>query len=343
MLTLVTGTPGAGKTLLTVWELCRNVPGSFLEADSPVVSHGVSYEKGDRVPRHLFSNIKGLLVEHTHIAAADLESWQTWAQAGDVIVFDEVQEVWRPRGLGVKVPPEIAAIETHRHMGVDFVLVTQHPMLMDPNIRRLVNQHFHVRRITGRTAMVYEWDHCENPGQTKGAIGTRVFFHKRAMYALFKSAQLHTKPKARMPAVAFVGLAALAALGYFGPEAYQRITGRFAKAAGLESPSAVVPGSAQDRANKIADALVSPPAVAGPARVPVAPSPLPGGVGGQGQAAVLAGCVKLNTRCSCFNQFGLAFEVEAGVCESSVPKAPALQLASMPGFRDESDPMGVRP
>lgn len=307
MLTLITGTPRAGKTLLAVWQLAQAVPGSFVEV------------KGKAVPRRLLSNIEDLVVDHVHIEAKDLECWHTWAQPGDVIMFDEVQEVWRPRGLGVKVPPEIAALETHGHMGVDLVLITQHPMLIDPNIRRLVNQHLHVRRITKGAAMVYEWDHCENPGLTKTSIAHRMFFHRRKMYALYKSAVAHTKPKVRAPGLVWVALALVVGLAYFGPNAYQRITSRFSAHAAetvKTASAALVPGAA-----------VAP--------LPVASAPVPGasaavpavfGASALGGRAYL-GCGMRGLVCRCFDGAGRRVEVEVDVCLAEIPDGPAPDLS----------------
>jgi zona occludens toxin len=317
MLTLVTGTPGAGKTLLTVWEICRAVPGSTVEAN------------GQRVPRRLFSNIKDLLVDHQHIEAADLESWHTWAKPGDVIVYDEVQEVWRPRGLGVKVPPEIAALETHRHMGVDLVLVTQHPMLIDPNIRRLVNQHLHLRRITRGVAMVYEWDHCENPGQIRNVLSHRMFFHKRRMYDLYKSAQAHTKPKARLPAVAYLGLLALVAAAVLVPLTYQRFVAAFdrnanagqalaADAARRGVPAPFAAASAASPPQFAPAAGDAPPVVPG-AGFPVAKSPI-------------AGCAVQGALCKCFSSSGDEMQPEVEACGRAVSRGPVFDLESLPSF-----------
>jgi zona occludens toxin len=319
MLTIVTGTPRAGKSLLAVWEIARLVPGSTVEATEPCTSHGVTYRKGDAVPRHLFSNIHDLLIDHTFITSKDLECWHTWAQPGDVIVFDEVQEVWRPRGLGAKVPPEIAALETHGHMGVDLVLITQHPMLVDPNIRRLVNQHLHVRRLTYGTAMVYEWDHCENPGATKTCIANRVFFHRRKMYALYKSATLHTKPKVRLPAIVYFGMAAVAGLAYAAPNAYRTITARMSppvakvepvKTAQAASalPAAVVPSSVASAAALVAFPALSPASAARPAYL---------------------GCVMRGDLCRCYGSDGLRVEVERPVCLANIPTMPPADLAGL--------------
>lgn len=299
MLTLVTGTPGAGKTLLTTWDIAQPIPGSTIE------------QAGVSVPRRLLSNIRDLVLDHQHIDAKDLECWHTWAKPGDVIVFDEVQEVWRPRGLGTKIPPEIAALETHRHLGVDIVLITQHPMLIDPNIRRLVNQHIHLRRITKGAAMVYEWDHCENPGNTRNCLNTRVFFHRKKMYGLYKSAQLHTKPKARLPALAWVGLALVAGLAYLGPQAYGRITANF-------KPPEVVA-----KATPLVQA--APTAPVAPASAPVALEP----IAPVKAASRPLGCFASAAKCRCFDADGVSMpDVSEAQCREDVQKLMPLIVAS---------------
>lgn len=318
MLTLITGTPGAGKSLYAVWELANKVPGSTVESDQGAV------------PRKLYSNIKDLLVEHTHIEAADLETWHTWAKPGDVILYDEVQEVWRPRGMGTKVPDCIAKLETHRHMGVDIILVTQHPMLVDPNIRRLVNQHIHMRRITRTVAMAYEWDHCANPGQTRSAINSKVWWHPKAAYKLYKSAQLHTKPTVRLPKILIVGLAALAGLAYVGPMAYGRITGAFE------------PGHVATNQVKPVGGVVAPPSTV---PLPVASAggvsaPQPGmnraGVVGGGAAGVVAappvfaGCIAKPGKCDCYDQAGYRVEADLKLCDR-MATTRAVPGVALPG------------
>jgi len=314
MLTLVTGTPGAGKSLYTVWEIARKVPGSTVESDR------------ESVPRRLFSNIKDLLLDHQHITGDDLNRWHEWVKPGDVIVFDEVQEVWRPRGVGSKVPECIAKLETHRHMGVDIVLITQHPMLVDPNIRRLVNQHLHLRRITKTVAMVYEWDHCENPGNTRATIGHKVWMHPKAAYKLYKSAQLHTKPTARVPAIAWVGLLALCGLAYAGPMAYGRISGALGKKNEVQTVAAADP-SAKSRAGLTTSTVQTsgPP----PGYVPpeIKPSVVP-----VAASEAFSGCVASPVGCGCFNVSGARLERPESFCREHVgaDRPPALTFPDTP-------------
>lgn len=321
MLTLITGTPGAGKSLHAVWEFARKVPGSTVE------------NQGEAVPRRLLSNVKDLLVEHERIEAAELENWHTWAKPGDVILFDEVQEVWRPRGLGSKVPECIAALETHRHMGVDIILITQHPMLVDPNIRRLVNQHLHLRRITRTCAMVYEWDHCANPGMVKTCVSSRVWWHPKKAYSLYKSAQLHTKTTARMPKVLWLGVAALAGLAYAGPYAWNRISGSFG--AGKPEATAKAPATPEPAFGQLQGpgplASAAPPeaGASAPEAAAFGASPSQGAK----PARAYAGCSIFRGQCACYDDEARRVKVEPEICAAettfSQVKKEDYQAAAM--------------
>jgi zona occludens toxin len=172
MITLITGNPGAGKTLYCVSNLLRDLIGSVVKS---VDAGGREVE----TPRVVFTNINGLLLDHELIDGSDtggLANWHEWAKPGAVICFDEVQREWKPRANGSKVPKCIEMLETHRHMGVDFIILTQHPGLIDQNIRALVGRHLHVRRFGGMgAAIVYEWDHCSRNLLYSKSLGKKAF------------------------------------------------------------------------------------------------------------------------------------------------------------------------
>ncbi|MBK6279115.1 MAG: hypothetical protein IPF57_13690 [Gammaproteobacteria bacterium] len=92
MITLITGTPGAGKTAWIVAELLK-IQGRALYVDG--------------IPE----------LQISHEVAGPLDDWMTWAPDGALIVVDECQRIWRPRGTGSKVPESVSALETHRHRG----------------------------------------------------------------------------------------------------------------------------------------------------------------------------------------------------------------------------------
>ncbi len=222
MITIITGNPGAGKTLYTVDKLLRGIVGTTVdeEVDGEIIKH----------PRTIYSNVNGLLLDHEKIDGSDkggLRNWHEWAKPGSVIVFDEVQKTWEPRANGSKVPPDIQALETHRHMGVDFILITQGLMLTERNLCMLCNRHLHVRRIGNMPlAIVYEWDHASRTLMYSKAVAKAPYRYSKAVYKLYKSAKLHTSQKRRIPTLVYFILAGLLALAYLAPTTYTRLAER---------------------------------------------------------------------------------------------------------------------
>jgi zona occludens toxin (predicted ATPase) len=237
--TLVVGTPGAGKSLYTLWELVR-----------PLVGTTVQHEERDIPRRIVVGNVRDLLLDHVPMTVPavnpeefkephpdldrqpgepplDVEvrvtSWWLWCQPGDVIVVDECQRAFRPFASGRRIPNFIAKLETARHYGVEFIFVTQHPQLLHLNVRNLIGRQLLVRRLfAGMQTVVYEWDHCTHPDRLKNATAT-PWRHKKAAFGLYKSAEVHTKGKASMPFALVLLLLAALALPAIGWYAYGRI------------------------------------------------------------------------------------------------------------------------
>lgn len=202
MITLITGVPGAGKTLYTVDEIL-----------TPVASSD----------RQLFvDGIPDLLLRHD--VAQDPLLWPDWAPDGAMICIDEVQRVWRPEAAGKAPHPSIAALETHRHRGLDFVIMTQHPNLLHNNVRRLVGRHIHLRR-TSLGVYLYEWSECVVPDSAwKNAVVKTKWSHPKRSFGKYKSAEIHNKVKFRIPrAVWVLGFCAVSVLAmgtYLGRSIY---------------------------------------------------------------------------------------------------------------------------
>ena len=209
MITIITGTPGAGKTLYTIEKLLQ-----------PLVGASITYtnDQGQEVtaPRTIYTNINGLLLDHEKIDGGDnqgLRDWHQWAKPGAVIVFDEVQRHWQPRANGSKVPDDIQALETHRHMGVDFIIITQNVMLVDRNIHALAGRHLHVRRIANMPmAIVYEWDHVSRGLLYAKSLTKSPWRYSKKIFKLYKSAEVHTKQPRKVPGLVWFLLAAVVAL-----------------------------------------------------------------------------------------------------------------------------------
>lgn len=215
MITLITGTPGAGKTLLAVSMLLE--------------------EKGER-PLFI-SGIPELKIDHQ--PTPPLEEWTRDVPtpedekitrpifnfpANSIIVVDEAQNVYRPRPVGSKVPPFVAAFETHRHTGVDFWLITQHPGLLDANVRKLVGRHIHIRN-TALGRYLYEWPECGEPESksSREISASRRYTLPKKVFGLYKSASLHIKQKRSIPRVVYVLVAAISIGGFLAWRTYTRI------------------------------------------------------------------------------------------------------------------------
>lgn len=189
MITVITGTPGAGKTALAVDLLLREY------ADRPLY----------------VDNLNGLLLEHYEL---DVMEWHTDVPDGSLIICDEIQRKWRPRGPGAKVPDCISALETHRHRGIDFILITQNVKLIDSNVRALVGRHLHIRDTGWMGRWLYEFPECDTNNSWKRCENKRRYTLPKHVFDKYKSASMHIKPVRNRPVLLYFLCAAVLAFLY---------------------------------------------------------------------------------------------------------------------------------
>lgn len=199
MITLFTGMPGAGKTAAMV-DVLRQLAG-----DRPIFVHfdAAAKRRPDQVLLH-----ESLTIPHQ---ACNANTWWEEVPDGGILVIDEVQDVWRPRGPGSKVPEGIAQLETHRHAGIDVFLTTQAPRLCDANVRGLVGRHVHIRDTGFLGRMWYEWPECNESMTWKTCVNKHKFKVPKAALGLYQSANVHTKPVRSTPVLFYMAI--LAVLG----------------------------------------------------------------------------------------------------------------------------------
>lgn len=225
MIYIHTGQPGAGKTLFTLDTVRKRAQ----KENRPVFYHGIELQKPE-------------LFEGWQL----LEDPTRWMDCPDgaIIVHDECQTLYRPRGNGAAVPEYVARFETHRHNGWDIYLITQHPMLIDSNVRRLAGEHVHVVRAFGAgMATLHKWgqvkEQCDK-SRADSVSETRAY--PKELFEAYKSATIHTH-KARIPPRVFFLLAIpllLAALVWAFASWYQRQ----AEGPKLEKPEQVAAAAA---------------------------------------------------------------------------------------------------
>ena len=237
MITLITGAPGTGKSNALV---------SLLESigkDRAIYVFGIPELK---IP---------------HIELPDPSTWPDTVPDGSAIILDEVQNVWRPRGPGQKVPDHVAKLETHRHRGLDFYIITQGPNLVDANVRALVGRHVHLRDLGILGRWWYEWPECADNCRTawKNAPIKKRYRLDKAAQAKYKSASVHVKPVRSVPWMLAVMVLALCIVAFMSWRAYGMISSKIhpqpvaanpatqAGAAGGQSSAAAAPKLIDDR------------------------------------------------------------------------------------------------
>lgn len=308
MITFITGIPGKGKTALLVQMLLEEEK----KAERPLFVMGVP----------------GLQLEH--ISAPPVKEWTEIRQSPEdptlelayftfppnsILIVDECQRVYRPRASASKVPDYVAALETHRHTGLDIILLTQKPKLVDINVRELVGRHIHIRDgLLGR--FLYEWPHIAD-GESRldrADAAKRKFSPPKAVFNKYKSAELHTKSKFRVNQILVYAVLSIMALFFMAYRAYGVIDGYIHPTSG--HPAEIVEGDVTTRFGALASSPPPPklsqlalarnmPLVesttptdpqnplSAPLYAAVAPSPV---------APEVQGCIASTKKCTCFTQ-----------------------------------------
>ncbi|HHK5988458.1 zonular occludens toxin family protein [Neisseria sp. P0009.S008] len=193
MIILQTGVPGSGKTSSIV---------NMLMTDESYTHF--TDKDGVKKKRPLFVNgIPELKIEHEELSDEQIKSqpFQDFLPYGSLVIIDEAQRLMGTRSAASKVPPFIEALALHRHYGLDIVLITQHPSFLDSFVRKLVQRHMHVSiKPVGRK--LYEWNECVDQPDSSVNIARaieRTFVVPKKSFGMYKSAEVHTKPKRRIP------------------------------------------------------------------------------------------------------------------------------------------------
>lgn len=298
MIELRTGVPGSGKTLSMVEQLAKlnDRWKKNPEETRPVYVHGIP---DLALPHH---SLPLKLVQLTKTGAPQLvPDWES-VPDGSLILIDEAQGCFSPRSAANAAPEHVAYLNTHRHHGLDLWLTTQHPRLIDHAVRALVGKHMHYRRLFGGSrAMVYEWDACSDSlSGMKNAV-TSYWSYPKKVFEWYKSAEIHTKQKFKLPLWVWIPVIGLAMAAYFVPKAYFVLSdGVQGKAIASEKKDSQPSKSASAKSPAASASTVAPLAQSAP--VEVRPE--------------YVGCVASATKCSCITTAGISI-FEPPMCKES--------------------------
>lgn len=243
MLYLSTGGNGASKTLFMLFD----VRAEQLRSNRPVFFNGFTP--------------KAKLTEEFGWKEFEPPRWneEGYLPDGAICILDEAQKFFPAKVTGElqrkygALPQYIDDVASDRRKrGLDWWVTTPHPMMIHPNLRRLIadpSWHRHHKRILGTSsANVIRWNYanieCEKPGASASGEGTiRVF--PSEVYEWYHSASLHTG-KVRIPKKVYVLVGAIVVVAATVFLAYRNIMNKPAEFAKVGKPVSAgqAPGAA---------------------------------------------------------------------------------------------------
>jgi len=194
-ITLITGVPGHGKSLLAITK------GLAFVAEGRTV-----YAAGFKDLDYAATGFIPLPTPFETFDRANLDDVQPvpnvrpdWMLLEDaVIIYDECYSVMPSRAAGAKVPVHVDALARHRHYNIDLVFVTQKHDQIDNFVRGLINEHIHVTRKFGFDGAVLKtWDAFQLNTDRK-SDRSPLWRYQKQNYALYRSATAHSVKK-RLP------------------------------------------------------------------------------------------------------------------------------------------------
>lgn len=203
---VLTGTPGAGKTLRMAY---------FMEQ---------AHKQGMNC---FISNNDTFKFEFLQYLD-DPRQWATLPK-NSVLFIDEAQKFFRQRRGNVEVPAYLTDMETLRHRGIAIVMTTQKPTYLDTHIRGLTGLHEHMIPGMGSAdnATVHQWRELQEDVKSQSLLDAAskfTWWYPKHLYAMYESAEVHTKSKSIPPKQKLLYALGLVMLIIVGSLAYRMIS-----------------------------------------------------------------------------------------------------------------------
>lgn len=192
---LITGQPGNGKTLYAV--------SLILEAK--------------KTGRPIYSNINGIDIDGVMPIPVNERGELDWTltEQGDessgifgaLVVYDETQKLpyfaYKSKEK-LSSNPLITQLEDHRHLGYDFIFITQSPKFLHLHLLELVNEHYHVKRPMNRAqAEIHKHRgysmQPESVAAQERAEDIFKFSYPKELFQFYKSTEIVTNSKIQIP------------------------------------------------------------------------------------------------------------------------------------------------
>lgn len=195
---LITGVPGAGKTLNTLIAVHKMAK----EQGRVVYYRGIKLLRDNSVGINFDNWIE---MRHPSEDGVDLNRditpW-TWQNApdGSIIFVDEAHHFYPATSPTARQPPYIMDMSEHRHRGFDIFLITQGPDLINGTIKNWVAEHTHYRNLFGgllRRAYINEKtvNNIRNTRELAREATKKRYKLDERWYDAYVSASVHRKKK----------------------------------------------------------------------------------------------------------------------------------------------------
>lgn len=178
MLYLISGTPGASKTLNTIKRVKE-----------------LSEKEGRPVFYWNIRNLSKKLGWH-ELSVEDAKKWFD-LPAGSIIIFDEAYDLFPAWGQKKEPEEHVKRIATHRHLGLDIFMIFQDPSKqMSDFLKGLVESHTHYERVGGsKLIRIMHWNGYQGSLRSNQARRDAVITTSRidkSIFELYDSAEVHT-------------------------------------------------------------------------------------------------------------------------------------------------------
>lgn len=196
MITFLTGGPGTGKTAFLISQLLE------IKKTQPYREffiHGIRDFTGFK---HTTIYCRSPLCDLCTAAKIPegsyyVEEYPKWFKPHFLIVVDEVQRIWPAKMLAASIEA-VSRLQTHRHYGLDFWLVSQPPKLVHVDVKAMIGRHVHlVAKWSGRKQ--YEWPEVRDNINARTDAVERPYTLPKEVFKMYSSAEVHTKQDKRVP------------------------------------------------------------------------------------------------------------------------------------------------
>lgn len=326
-ITLITGIPGAGKTLFAVSKLKQAIEENMaLPAEEQ---------------RKIYCDITGLNIEGIEKTPMD---WRE-TPPRSLLIYDEAQfhEIFKPT-RGLSPYKQVEELTIHRKTGHEIWFITQDPSRLHKDILAMVEMHYHLERPYGaKLATIYQY---RGPERNPKAVTVKeraerksLFTYDKKLFELYTSSEVKDGIKLRLPkSIIWWSLLALACIALTIKLFFSDGTQRYVKAGsgGAKAESTVASTTAPTPV--ISSPAITVASTTAPTQVvsspPVTVKPMSEGEKEMLRRITIKSVINFNGKCQAYNEFGDKLTLSKADCMAYINKDKSMHYSGADNFND---------